>query len=110
VALAILWAVSGLMGLLTNPAAYESVAASLANAAKPLATAFGLVDLAIAAALVRGWRLTMMADVQLAVVLAYTVGLGLMAPELWGDPFGGLLKNLPVLVLILVHRVLEEER
>ena len=109
-ALAVLWAVSGIVGLLANTAAYESVAPFLGNAAKPLATAFSLVDLAIAAALVRGWRLKMMADVQLALVLTYTIGLGLIAPELWSDPFGGLLKNLPVVVLVLVHRVLEEER
>lgn len=109
-ALAVLWAVSGIVGLLANTAAYESVAPLLGSATKPLAIAFSLVDLAIAAALVRGWRLKMMADVQLAVVLAYTIVLGLIAPELWSDPFGGLLKNLPVLVLVLVHRVLEEER
>ena len=110
IALAILWAVSGVVGLLSKPAAYETVAAMLGDAAEPLAVGFSLVDLAIAAALVVGWRLKMMADVQVAVVLAYTIGLGLMAPELWSDPFGGLLKNLPILVLVLVHRVLEEER
>ena len=109
-ALVILWAVSGVVGLLSKPASYENVAAILGSAAKPLAAAFSLVDLAIAAALVLGWRLKMMADVQLAVVLAYTVGLGLMVPELWNDPLGGLLKNVPILVLVLVHRVLEEER
>ena len=109
-ALAILWAVSGIVGLLSNPTAYESVATLLGSAAKPLAAAFSLVDLIIAAALVVGWRLKTLADVQLALILAYTIGLGAMEPELWSDPFGGLLKNLPILVLILVHRVLEEER
>ena len=109
-ALAVLWAVSGLVGLLSKPAAYEAVAATLGNAARPFAVALSLVDLAIAAALVRGWRLKMLADVQLALVLAYTIGLGFMAPGLWSDPFGGLLKNLPILALILVHRTLEEER
>jgi hypothetical protein len=29
---------------------------------------------------------------------------------LWLDPFGGLLKNLPILALMLVHLVLVEER
>ena len=109
-ALALLWVVSGLVGLFSNPAAYESVAAALGDAATPVAIAFSLVDLAIAAALVRGWRLKLVADVQMALVLAYTLGLGLLAPALWSDPFGGLLKNVPILVLILVHRVLEEER
>lgn len=108
--LALLWAVSGFVGLISNPAAYEAVAAALGDAATPVAIAFSLVDLAIAAALVRGWRLKLVADVQMALVLAYTLGLGLLAPALWSDPFGGLLKNIPILVLVLVHRVLEEER
>ncbi len=110
VALALLWTVSGLMGLFSSPAAYDAVAAALGRAAKPLAVAFSLVDLAIAVALARGWRLKLLADVQLAVVLGYTIGLSMLAPALWSDPIGGLLKNIPILLLILVHRVLEEER
>ena len=109
-ALALLWTVSGLVGLLAEPAAYESVAGALRAAVAPVAIAFGLVDLAIAGALVRGWRLKLMADVQTAVVVGYTLGLSLLAPALWSDPFGALLKNVPILFLVLVHRVLEEER
>ena len=108
--LALLWAVSGLVALLSAPSAYERVAAALGNAAAPLAYAFGLVDLAIAAAVVRGWHLKLMADVQIAVILGYTLGLSLLMPALWSDPFGPLLKNVPILLLVLVHRVLEEER
>ena len=109
-ALALLWAVSGLVGLFSEPSAYERVAAVLGDATRPLASAFGLVDLAIAAALVRGWRLKLMADVQIAVILGYTLGLSVLMPALWSDPFGALLKNVPILFLVLVHRVLEEER
>ena len=103
-ALALLWTVSGLVGLLAEPSVYESVGAALGDAAAPLVIAFSLVDLAIAAALVRGWRLKLMADIQIAVIVGYTLGLSLLAPALWSDPFGALLKNVPILFLVLVHR------
>jgi hypothetical protein len=58
----------------------------------------------------RAWRLKQIAWLQFAMVAGYTAGLTLINPVLWLAPFGRLLKNLPILVLILIHRVLEEER
>ncbi len=55
-------------------------------------------------------RPRLVAQMQLGTVLAYTLGLSLLAPALWLDPFGALLKNLPVLALILTHLALAEER
>lgn len=109
--LALLWAVSGVLGLLAEPAAYESVLEPLTSGgAREIALAASAVDLGIAAALLAGWRPKLMARVQIAMVAGYTAALGLLAPGLWLDLYGGLLKNVPVLVLILVHRILEEER
>jgi hypothetical protein len=68
------------------------------------------LDLVIAAALLAGWRLKDLADVQLVMVAGYTLMLTFLAPGLWGDLFGGLLKNIPLVALILVHRILGEER
>lgn len=48
--------------------------------------------------------------IQLAVVLGYTLALGWALPQLWADPLGALLKNLPVLVLILVHGAIADSR
>ena len=62
------------------------------------------------AAYLRDWRPKRVAQAQIALVAAYTAGLTLIAPGLWLDPFGGLLKNLPVLALLLVHLALVEER
>ncbi|MDF0602394.1 DoxX-like family protein [Psychromarinibacter sp. C21-152] len=110
--LAVLWLVSGLLGLLL-PAETVLGAADTAlpdGMALALGRLGGLVDLAIAGALLAAWRLRLMAWVQMAVVAGYTVALTLLDPSLWLDPFGALLKNLPVLLLLLVHRVLEEER
>jgi uncharacterized protein YbjT (DUF2867 family) len=75
----------------------------------PLILGTALLDLAIAALLLtRHSRLA--ALVQLAVVLGYTMGLSLALPGLWADPFGALLKNLPILALIAVNAVLSEAR
>lgn len=66
--------------------------------------------MAIGLALLRNWRPRAVALGQLAVVAGYSLGLSLIAPTLWLDPFGGLLKNLPVLALLLVHLAMVEER
>ena len=69
-----------------------------------------IADAAIGLALLRNWRPKAVARAQLALVLGYTLGLSTLAPALWLDPFGGLLKNLPILALLLVHLALVEER
>ncbi len=111
--LALLWLVSGILGLLAGTEFFVSVLNPLISnefLAVTVAIAASLADLAIAAALFVGWRLRAMATVQLAMVIGYTIVLTVLAPALWGDPFGVLLKNVPIIALILVHRVLEEER
>lgn len=112
-ALILMWLVSGLLGLFGNPAVFADLLAPFTQdeaIATGLVVGMSLVDLAIAAALSIGWRLKTMANVQLLVVLGYTVAITLVSPNLWGDPIGGVLKNIPVLALLLVHRVLEQER
>ena len=112
-ALAALWLVSGLLGLFGNPAhglaAFGPIVGNQALASA-LVVSLSLVDLAIAAALVMAWRLRLVANLQLLMVVGYTVALTAFYPALWGDLYGGLLKNIPIMALILVHRILEEER
>ena len=111
--LAVLWIISGLIGLLTplqQMSEIESATGLSHTLFAVLARGGGLVDLAIATALLRNWRPRTTALAQLIVVAAYTAGLTLLAPELWLLPFGGLLKNLPILCLILVSLALEDDR
>lgn len=109
--LALLWLASGALGLLTPLAAFAPAVGALPEgAALVLARAGGIVDLALGLALLRNFRPRAVALAQLAVVGGYTIGLTTFAPALWLDPFGGLLKNLPVLALILIHLALAEER
>jgi uncharacterized protein YbjT (DUF2867 family) len=108
--LAALWIASGLLGLFTPAATVEARLGLAWPWLIPAARLFGLIDLAIAVALLRNLWPVRLALIQIALVAGYTAGLTLLAPQLWLDPFGGLLKNLPILALLLVHLALAEER
>ena len=111
--LTILWLVSGLLGLFGDPVVFERLFAPLTQdqtLITLMVTGMSLVDLIIAGALFFGWRLKLFASIQFVVVLGYTLAIAVVAPGLWGDPLGSVLKNLPILALLLVHRVLEQER
>lgn len=112
-ALAALWLGSGIAGLLSYPADYAATAATLAKLGTPpqwAAIAFSILDLAIACALLLYWRPRLIGILQLVVVAAYTIGFSALVPALWLEPFGALIKNLPILAAIAVWTVLEEER
>ena len=103
--LAVLWLASAGLGLMLQPASFPMIDAPLWTARLG-----GLIDLGIGLALLRNWQPMWTGYAQLAMVAGYTIGLSLLAPGLWADPFGGLLKNLPILALILTHLALTEER
>lgn len=111
--LGLMWFVSGLLGLLLPPGAFLPLLTQAPFAAATLTTAGrigGVADLALAYALLPNWRPVTVGWAQFAVTLAYTAGLSLMAPAAWVEPLAGLLKNLPVLLLVLTHIALAEER
>lgn len=108
-----IWLASAVAGLLFGHQMAASFVAALGLPAAiilPLVLATCLLDLAAAALLLferRGrWALVL----QLALVLGYTVGLTLVMPGLWADPFGPLIKNVPILALILINAVLSDSR
>jgi uncharacterized protein YbjT (DUF2867 family) len=105
--LALMWLVSGMLGLLLPVSAFPDEIARLPTV---LARAGGLLDMLLAAALLANWRPRLTGWLQLAMVGGYTLALSVIAPALWLAPFGELLKNVPVLTLILVHLALSEER
>lgn len=112
-ALTALWPGSAIVGLLAPVSTYAAINDALAMlglSAQAMAAVFSLLDLAIAAALLLRWKPRFVAAVQLTVVAGYTLCLGALDPTLWLDPFGALLKNLPILAAIGVLAVLEEER
>lgn len=111
--LAFLWLVSGLIGIMLPADQFLPLVpqSGLSDTALViLARLGGGVDIAIALALLRGWRPRLMAVVQAAMIAGYTLAFSWLAPVLWLLPLGGLLKNIPLLALIAVQAILEEER
>lgn len=111
--LALLWLMSGMLGLLLSPDAFLPLVQSTTlpeQALIALARIGGIADLAIALALLRAWKLKLMWRLQLGLITAYTAAFSFLAPELWALPLGGLLKNLPLLLLVIIHGILEDER
>lgn len=109
--LALLWVVSGLLGLTLPPESFLDMTPGGPEAMWiALARFGGVLDLILAAALLRNWRPGLTAVVQACLVLGYTATFTLMDATLWALPLGGLLKNLPILALIAIWAVLEKER
>ncbi|MGK7651146.1 DoxX-like family protein [Roseovarius sp. B08] len=113
IVLALLWLASGLLGLFLPRADFLPLIPATAlpdTALVVMARAGGVLDLALAAALFRGCRPRLVAALQAGLVGAYTLAFTTLAPGLWLLPLGGLLKNLPILALIAIHFILEDER
>jgi uncharacterized protein YbjT (DUF2867 family) len=112
-ALALLWIVSGLVGLagLGGPTIEAVMAIGFSAIVAPWAAAGAcLVDIGLGLGLILRWRPRILAAAQIFAVVAYTVVLSFAQPNLWLDLYGPLLKNVPILVAILVWAVLENDR
>jgi uncharacterized protein YbjT (DUF2867 family) len=111
--LVLLWVASALLGGWYGGAEAAHFVDALhlpPELAVPLQKGSSLLDLAVAALVLfdqRGRRATI---AQLSVILGYTAALGIALPTLWFDPLGPLIKNLPILMLVLVHRVIADQR
>ncbi|MFY9204242.1 MAG: SDR family oxidoreductase [Yoonia sp.] len=112
IVLAVMWIASGLIGLFLPQDAFLPAVSGLLpdGVLVAIARLGGVADLLIAWGLLRNWRPLPLALIQIAMVSGYTLGLTILAPALWLLPFGGLLKNLPVLALLLASLALAEER
>lgn len=77
---------------------------------KPLQLGSSLLDVGVAAQLLFDRSAARAAVTQLLVVVGYTVVIGLALPELWLDPLGPLLKNLPILIVIAIYGVIGDKR
>jgi hypothetical protein len=106
------WIASGVIGLLHAEAAAEILTrrgaaaapasfAVLAGGALDIALGLGVLAQPFAGAAMKGMILAS---------LAYMLGAALLAPDLWLDPLGPMVKVVPALVLALVGLGLLEER
>ncbi|MEQ8355273.1 MAG: NAD(P)H-binding protein [Kiloniellaceae bacterium] len=111
--LVLLWLASGLLGLMTMQWFALPLLTALGfppTLASAVALGASLLDLVIAGLLAINWWPRQTGLLQLGVIASYTAALTVVGPALWVDPLGPLLKNLPILVLVLVQMILAEER
>lgn len=111
--LVLLWLASALLGLAYGAAPtgelIEAVGAPQ-GWADPLRIGSSLLDLGIAALVLLDRKARAATLVQLAMISGYTLVIGIGLPGLWTDPLGPLLKNLPILALVLVHGAIGNNR
>ncbi|WCS23353.1 SDR family oxidoreductase [Methylobacterium sp. NMS14P] len=111
--LAAFWIVSGLVSLIPGFAAASAIltAHGFPEAAARAATVVtSLADIAVglAVAVRSTCRRGLLAGI--ALTLAYMGAAGLVAPELWLDPLGPLIKPWPVMILMLVALAILDDR
>jgi len=71
---------------------------------------FSGLDFILGALLLFGIKTQRVLQLMLLATCGYSLVIGLTSYELWLSPMGGLLKNLPVMVLILICLVLNDKR
>lgn len=111
--LVILWLASAMLGLTNGSAAtahFVSAAGIPASLADTLRMGTSIADLLIATLVLMDARARWSTRIQVGAILTYSVVLGITLPELWLDPLGPLLKNLPIMILVLVHGAISDKR
>ncbi len=110
--LAAFWIVTGLVTLADLDAAREVLTGHGVGTLAATAIAFGgaLIDIALGCGILVRRFLTTAALGMIGVTLLYLAGGTLLAPDLWADPLGPLVKAVPAAVLALVALALAEDR
>lgn len=111
--LALLWAISAWAGVSTSAAEVVHLAeGSALQSFDPvlLARGGGVLDGVLALWLTTGWKPRWALALMAISLVTYSLVLGVLVPELWLDPLGGLAKNLVILPAIAVMWVLADRR
>jgi uncharacterized protein YbjT (DUF2867 family) len=113
VAVALLWIGSGIVGWwlpetdVLHAAAGPAISPQLVLA---LARTTATADLLLGVLCLLRWRPVPVLSLMLAMLLGYTLCIGLLWPMCWMDPFGGLLKNLPLIFALIILIATDERR
>jgi uncharacterized protein YbjT (DUF2867 family) len=113
IVIALLWIFSGVVGWLTPEA--RIIETAHGNPLPPILLLFlargtATMDLILGALCLIRWRSRAVLSLMLVMLTGYTLGIGGLWPEHWLDPFGGLLKNLPLAVVLLILLATDECR
>lgn len=105
----LLWFVSGVTGLISHPSGSDDM---LKSFGLPLWTAdlFGIMDLVFALCWLTRFKIKLVSILQLLAVAGYTIGISVMEPSLWMEGYGILLKNIPIILLMMVWLAIRDEK
>lgn len=113
--IAVMWLISGIvsLGLYPVDASLRLLATTgIATQWLAFAALYGaaLLDIAFGIAIFTMRRRALLWLAQIVVVLGYTAIISVRLPELWLEPFGPVLKNLPILAALWLLYAAEERR
>ncbi|WLQ13141.1 NAD(P)H-binding protein [Hahella aquimaris] len=111
--LVVVWLLSGIAGFAAQPETFSPILKTMGLPEflwLPMVWFTSAVDLALGAFLLSRRHMALAGKLMLACTLGYTLALGLLAPSVWLEPLGGLLKNLPLLCLLSVFLAVEKLR
>ena len=103
------WLFSGIAGLV-NPTTDLMIRLTGIGITRQASLAACAFDIAIGLAILLRWRTGLLAVTQLALVVIYSAVLSIVLPDLWLEPLGPLLKNLPFVAGVLALAAIEQDR
>lgn len=112
--LAFFWMLSGLIGFFSSQTnAISLLLAPLGVNLTLTHLAFNIfcsIDLLLGILLLFAWRTKLIYTLQIGVILLYTLLVSIELPGLWLDPFGSILKNIPLIFLTGIAIILSDQR
>ncbi len=109
--LALLWIFTGLTSLFFSPELGFNLLKTINItdiSAELLISSGAILDIALGVWLFLSWKIKLCCKIQFFTIITYTILLSIIDASFWLHPFGPLTKNLPILVLILMVFVNEE--
>ena len=111
--IAFLWIASGIVGFLVPLNEIQSILTQTGiNAAMvaPLVYASSSMDLILGGLVLFRKFMAFAGTLMVFSLLAYTIFIGTFLPDLWLEPFGALIKNIPLIPSVLIMMVIDDIR
>lgn len=110
--LAFMWVMAGVVSIFFYPEEQSlSLLAMLGiTGSAGVAALYGaaVLDMLLGLALLVKYQIKTVAMVQIGVIVFYTLVLSWIMPALWADPFGALVKNIPIIIATMMMWATEE--
>lgn len=109
----LLWVVSGIVGFSLPLSESQPVMSALGlsvSATQYVVYGTSGLDIVLGLMVLSRFGLKWAGSLMLVSVIAYTVILGINVPLLWLEPFGGLIKNIPLIPAILIMLAIDDIR